>query len=110
MKVLHLLRDTQLRVLIIDEIHHILAGHIAKQRHFLNVLKYVGNELKIPLVGVGTIDALRAIQTDPQMVNRFEPVSGAVSNMGAITRRTALLLVASGSPGAIRGTGRPADC
>ena len=75
MKVIHLLRDVQLRVLIIDEIHHILAGHIAKQRHFLNVLKYLGNELKIPLVGVGTIDALRAIQTDPQMVNRFEPVS-----------------------------------
>src|SRR5215831_3876788 len=24
---------------------------------------------------VGTIDALRAIQTDPQMVNRFEPVA-----------------------------------
>ena len=73
MKVLHLLHDIQLRVFIIDEIHHILAGHIAKQRHFLNVLKYLGNELKIPLVGVGTIDALRAIQTDPQMVNRFEP-------------------------------------
>lgn len=75
MKVIHLLRDVQLRVLIIDEIHHILAGHIAKQRHFLNVLKYLGNELKIPLVGVGKIDALRAIQTDPQMVNRFEPMA-----------------------------------
>lgn len=75
MKVLHSLQAIQLRVLIIDEIHHILAGHIAKQRHFLNVLKYLGNELKIPLVGVGTIDALRAIQTDPQMVSRFEPVA-----------------------------------
>ena len=74
-KVLHMLRTVQLRVLIIDEIHHILAGHIAKQRHFLNVLKYLGNELKIPLVGVGTMDALRAMQTDPQMVNRFEPVA-----------------------------------
>jgi len=74
-KVLHMLQTVQLRVLIIDEIHHILAGHIAKQRHFLNVLKYLGNELKIPLVGVGTMDALRAIQTDPQMVNRFEPVA-----------------------------------
>jgi len=75
LKVLHLLHDVELRVLIIDEIHHILAGHIAKQRHFLNVLKYLGNELKIPLVGVGTIDALRAIQTDPQMVSRFEPIA-----------------------------------
>jgi hypothetical protein len=74
-QVLRLLRAVQLRVLIIDEIHHILARHIAKQRHFLYVLKYLGNELKIPLVGVGTIDAVRAMQTDPQMVSRFEPVA-----------------------------------
>ena len=74
-QVLHLLRGVQLRLLIIDEIHHILAGHIAKQRQFLNVLKYLGNELQIPLVGVGTMDAVRAIQTDPQMANRIEPVA-----------------------------------
>jgi type II secretory pathway predicted ATPase ExeA len=74
-QVLHLLRGVQLRLLIIDEIHHILAGHIAKQRQFLNVLKHLGNELQIPLVGVGTMDAVRAIQTDPQMANRFEPVA-----------------------------------
>jgi hypothetical protein len=64
-----------LQVLIIDEIHHVLAGHVAKQRLFLNVLKYLGNELQIPLVGVGTMDALRALHTDPQMANRFEPVA-----------------------------------
>ena len=29
-------------------------------RHFLNVLKYLGNELKIPLVGVGTGEWRRA--------------------------------------------------
>jgi hypothetical protein len=74
-QVLRLLRTVQLRLLIIDEIHHILAGHIAKQRHFLYVLKHLANELKIPLVGVGTIDAVRAIQTDPQMVSRFEPIA-----------------------------------
>jgi hypothetical protein len=74
-QVLHLLRGVQLRMLVIDEIHHILAGHIAKQRQFLNVLKHLGNELRIPLVGVGTIDAVRAIQTDPQLANRFEPVA-----------------------------------
>jgi hypothetical protein len=55
-QVLHLLRGIQLRMLVIDEIHHILAGHIAKQRQFLNVLKHLGNELRIPLVGVGTIE------------------------------------------------------
>ena len=48
---------------------------INRQRQFLNVLKYLGNELKIPLVGVGTIDAVRAIQTDPQLTNRFDPIT-----------------------------------
>lgn len=74
-QVLRLLRTIGLRMLIIDEIHHILAGHISKQQQMLNVLKYLGNELQIPLVGVGTKDALRAIQTDPQMANRFEPAA-----------------------------------
>lgn len=74
-EVLHLLRAVQVRMLIIDELHHVLAGHIAKQRQFLNVLKHLGNELQIPLVGVGTMDAVRAVYTDPQMANRFEPVA-----------------------------------
>lgn len=69
LEVLHVLRGVGTRMLIIDEIHHILAGHISKQHLFLNVLKYLGNELRIPLVGVGTIDAIRAMQTDPQWRN-----------------------------------------
>ena len=60
-------------MLIIDEIQHVLAGPTLKQRHFLNVIKYLGNELQIPIVAVGTRDAFNAIQTDPQLANRFEP-------------------------------------
>jgi len=41
-----------------------------------------GNELKIPLVGVGTIDAVRAIQTDPQLANRFGNASRNVRTPG----------------------------
>ncbi len=33
----------------------------------------MGNELQIPIVGVGTRDAFNAVQTDPQLANRFEP-------------------------------------
>jgi type II secretory pathway predicted ATPase ExeA len=73
-QVLKVLRAARLRMLIIDEIHHIVAGYITKQRVFLNVLKYLANELQIPLVGVGTSDAVRALQTDPQLANRFEPM------------------------------------
>jgi type II secretory pathway predicted ATPase ExeA len=67
-----LLRYVGLKILVIDEIHHILAGNMNKQRAFLNVIKYLGNELQIPIVGLGTKDAFRAIQTDPQLANRFE--------------------------------------
>jgi hypothetical protein len=68
-----LFRNVGLRMLIIDEIHHILAGTQVRQKHFLNVIKYLGNELQIPIVGVGTRDAFNAIRLDPQLENRFEP-------------------------------------
>jgi hypothetical protein len=61
------------RILIIDEIHHVLAGNSLRQKWFLNVIKYLGNELKIPIVAVGTEDAFNALSTDPQLANRFEP-------------------------------------
>jgi hypothetical protein len=73
-EVFRLLSTVQTKMLIIDEIHHILAGPLIKQRHFLNVIKYLGNELQIPIVAVGTPDAFHAIQSDPQLANRFEPV------------------------------------
>lgn len=72
-RLIKLLRELETRVLVIDEIHHVLAGTQAKQRLFLNVLKYLSNELQIPLVCAGTRDAFNAIQTDPQLSNRFEP-------------------------------------
>lgn len=69
-----LLKAVGLKMLVIDEIHHILAGTMNKQKVFLNVIKYLGNELEVPIVGVGTRDAFRAIQTDPQLSNRFDRV------------------------------------
>ena len=72
-QVLHLLKYVNTKMLIIDEIHHILSGSLNKQKTFLNVIKYLGNELQIPIVGVGIKDAYRAIQTDAQLANRFEP-------------------------------------
>lgn len=73
-QVIRILTRLNTRILILDEIHHIIAGNQNKQRHFLNTIKYLGNELQIPIVGVGTKDAYNAIQTDPQLANRFEPV------------------------------------
>lgn len=72
-RVVELLKKVDLRLLIIDEIHHMLAGTMSKQRTFLNVIKYLSNELQISIVCSGTREAFNAIQTDPQLANRFEP-------------------------------------
>lgn len=73
-QVIQLLKYINLKILIIDEIHHLLAGSLEKQRSFLNVIKYLGNELQIPIVAVGTEAAKRSIATDPQLLNRFKQV------------------------------------
>jgi hypothetical protein len=70
---MRLLRATGARLLVIDELHNLLSGTVAQQRRLLNLLRWLGNELQIPLVGVGTAEALRAIRSDDQLANRFEP-------------------------------------
>lgn len=65
------LRNLHVRVLVIDEIHHLLSGSHNKQLQFLNVIKYLSNELKLSIVAAGTKDAVRAINVDPQLANRF---------------------------------------
>jgi len=70
---LSLLREVGVRILVIDEIHNVLAGPGEKRREFLNLLRFLGNELHIPLVGVGTREAYLAVRSDDQLENRFEP-------------------------------------
>lgn len=71
--VLSLLREVDARMLVIDELHSVLAGRGETRREFLNLLRYLGNELQIPLVGVGTREAYLAVRSDDQLENRFEP-------------------------------------
>lgn len=68
------LHEVKTRVLVIDELHNVLAGQSDKRREFLNLLRFIGNELCIPIVGVGTRDAYLAIRSDDQLENRFEPL------------------------------------
>jgi len=70
---LRLMKLTQVKMLIIDELHNILAGKYTLRSEFLNLLRFLGNELRIPIVGVGTEDAYRAIRIDDQLENRFKP-------------------------------------
>jgi hypothetical protein len=71
---LRMMRETQVRVFVIDEVHNILSGSRLQQRRLLNLLRWLGNELQISLVAVGTAEALHAVQSDDQLANRFEPV------------------------------------
>jgi len=70
---LRLMRAAGVRMLVIDELHNVLAGRGDVRREFLNLLRFLGNELKIPLVGVGTREAYLAIRSDDQLENRFAP-------------------------------------
>jgi len=72
---LGLLRRVGVRMLVIDELHNVLAGRDSSRREFLNLLRFLGNELRIPLVGVGTREAYLAIRSDDQLENRFEPIT-----------------------------------
>jgi hypothetical protein len=67
------MRATEVSLLIIDDLQNLLSGSRLQQRRLLNVLRWLGNEIQIPLVAAGTVDALHAIQSDDQLANRFEP-------------------------------------
>lgn len=74
-QVVNVLNRVELKMMIIDEIHRVISGHIDKQRQMLRVIHFLGNELQIPIVGVGTKEAVRAIKIDDQLENRFKPVT-----------------------------------
>ena len=69
---IHMLRACRTQMLVIDEIHSLLIGTAVKQREVMNALKLLCNELKIPIVGVGTKDAVQVLHTDPQHASRFD--------------------------------------
>lgn len=70
---LNRLRSVKAKMLVIDELHNVLSGQSDVRREYLNMLRFLGNELRIPIVGVGTKDAYLAIRLDDQLENRFEP-------------------------------------
>jgi hypothetical protein len=67
-----LARQLEVRMLIIDEIHAMLSGTFREQRVFLNCLRFLANDLHLPLVCVGTHEAKLALMTDHQLADRFE--------------------------------------
>jgi type II secretory pathway predicted ATPase ExeA len=71
---LELFKNARTKILIVDEVHQMLAGGDKNHRIFLNTLKYIANTAQISIIAAGTIDAKRAMVTDPQINTRFPKV------------------------------------
>ena len=71
---LQLMRTVGVRILIVDEVHNLLGATANRQRELLNMLRFIGNELRIPIVCLGIRDAYLAIRSDDQLENRFHPL------------------------------------
>lgn len=72
---LRVLRAIGVQVLVIDEVHNILAGSHREQRVVLNTLRYLSNELRLSLVCFGVAEAREAIGGDVQLARRFDEIS-----------------------------------
>jgi hypothetical protein len=67
-----LLHDLGLRMIMINEVHHLLAGTHREQRRFLNVLRYLSNKLEVSLVCLGVSKTFNAIRGDIQLAKRLD--------------------------------------
>ena len=71
---IRLLREVGARVLVIDEINSVLAGTPREQRLFLQLLRFLSNDLRLALVGVGVPEARHALLSDAQLRSRFSDI------------------------------------
>ena len=71
--VLDALSKIELRVLALDEVNFTEVGTAAKQKRFLNALRYLANELRISIVCLGTEEMMRVIRSFSSVENRFTP-------------------------------------
>ena len=69
---LRLLHAVGVQVLLIDEIHNIIAGSWREQRVILNTLRFLSNEANLSLVCFGITEAREAINGDVQLARRLD--------------------------------------
>ncbi|MFN8337188.1 MAG: TniB family NTP-binding protein [Cyclobacteriaceae bacterium] len=69
-----IISEIGLKMLIIDEIHNVIASSYQKQRKFLMTLKTLANKLKIIIICAGNSDAQTVMTADDQITTRFEEI------------------------------------
>jgi AAA+ superfamily predicted ATPase len=67
-----MLQHASPRMLLIDEIQHLLSCGLRDQRAALNAIKFLANKLRVSIVAAGTHEALHVMRSDPQIASRFE--------------------------------------
>lgn len=70
-----ILREVGTRMLMIDEINSILVGSARQQRYFLQLLRFLSNELQVAIVCAGVPEARFALLSDPQLRSRVADVA-----------------------------------
>ena len=100
---IRLLRELGTRVVVIDELNSVLAGTPRQQRVFLQLLRFLSNELRLAFVGVGVPEARHALFSDSQLRSRFTDIELQAWSMGEdlrdfVTRLTWSLPLREPSP------------
>lgn len=73
-RIVHLqLRRLGARLLIIDETNNLVIGTGSAQRKTLAALRRLSNQLELSLACFGTMEALHALTSDPQVEGRVQP-------------------------------------
>lgn len=72
---IRLLRALGVQVLLIDEIHDVIAGSWREQRIVLNTLRFLSNEANLSLVCFDITEAREAINGDVQLAGRFDVIT-----------------------------------
>ncbi len=69
------MKHLKVRVIVIDEVHNLLAGSPREQRAILQLFRHLSNELKASLVFLGIADAREAIAGDTQLSRRLDQMA-----------------------------------
>ncbi len=65
------LEGTHVKLILVDEIHNLLAGSVRLKEETTNLLKEFWNTFEIPIVFAGTERAEGVFRYDPQLVRRY---------------------------------------
>ncbi len=69
---LRLLRHLQPAALLLDEFQHVGASGVRDVQALLNLIKFLANELEMPVIAFGTDASLHVLKLDTQVDSRFD--------------------------------------